>query len=115
MQINRAVHPFCGAEEINAKRNPDGTYCVTMAVMVREEDDFCKDRQHEMVVQMPRANIAIEALAAKDDKQTLYAITIPGDEDDCELPSYTTTVDDWQKLGFRESEARRLADENCSG
>lgn len=102
------VYPFCRAEEITAKRNRDGTYSVTMKTIVHYEGE---PEPVIATVEMARANVSIEALVGSDDKQTLYTITIPNDEEPSELPQYQTTVEDWKMLGFRESDAKKLSEE----
>lgn len=101
---------FCGAEEITAKRNRDGTYAVEMKTILHYEGE---PEPVLSVIKMERANVFIEALIGSDEKHTLYTITIPDDEPS-ELPQHQTTAEDWEMLGFGETEARELADETCS-
>lgn len=105
------AHPFNGAEEITAKRNSDGTYSVEMKTIVHTAD---KPDPVIAIVKMPKACVHIDALVDSDDKQTLYTITIPDDEEPSDIPQFRTTAEDWKMLGFRDAEARSLADENCS-
>lgn len=105
------IQPFNGAEEITAKRNRDGTYSVEMKTIVHSTD---KPDPVIAIVNMPKANVHIDALIDSDDKRTIYTITIPEDDGPTELPQYQTTVEDWKMLGFREAEAKELADESCS-
>lgn len=110
--LGRAViQPFCGAEEMTAKRNEDGTYCVTIKMIAHHEGT---QEPFDVVAKIPRANVTIEALDAKDANQTLYTITIPTDDNPAEIPQYRTTADDWKMLGFSEADARELTDETCS-
>lgn len=110
--LSRAViNPFCGAEEITAKRNRDGTYAVEMQTIVHYEGE---SEPVIATIKMERANVHIEALIGSDDKQTLYTVTIPEDDEQADIPQYQTTAEDWKMLGFREAEARELANESCS-
>lgn len=104
------IHPFNGAEEITAKKNRDGTYAVEMKTVLPYDG---KPESVLAVINVERANVSVEALIGSDDK-TFYTITIPADEEPSELPEHQTTAEDWKMLGFREAEARRLADESCS-
>ena len=108
--FKHVVNPFRGAEEITAKRNPDGTYSVEMKTIVHSAD---KPDPVIATIKMERANVYIDALIGSDDK-TLYTVTIPEDGEQADIPQYQTTAEDWKMLGFREAEARSLADESCS-
>lgn len=106
--FKHVVHPFNGTEEITAKRNPDGTYSVEMKTIVHSAG---KPDPVIAIVKMPKANVYIDALIDSDDKQTLYTITIPDDEEPSDIPQYRTTAEDWKMLGFRDAEAKELADD----
>lgn len=106
--FKHVVHPFNGAEEITAKRNPDGTYSVEMKTIVHSAD---KPDPVIAIVKMPKANVYIDALIDSDDRQTLYTITIPDDEETSDIPQFRTTAEDWKMLGFRDAEAKELADD----
>ena len=108
--FKHVVNPFRGAEEITAKRNPDGTYSVEMKTIVHTAEN---PDPVIAIVKMPKACVHIDALVDSDDKQTLYTITIPDDEQSY-IPQFRTTAEDWKMLGFRDAEARSLADESCS-
>ena len=93
---------FCGAEEIVAKRNQDGTYSVTMKTVAKEEGT---DRDLDIVVEIPRGRVSIEALAADDGAGTMYKVTqvdrlVP----ETELPEHTPSTADWRMLGYDLSE-----------
>lgn len=106
MLSRAAINPFCGADEITAKRNRDGTFSVEMKTIVQYDGE---PEPVIAIVKMERANVHIEALIGGDDKQTLYTITIPEDEEQSEIQEYQTTAEDWKMLGFRESDAQRLS------
>lgn len=106
--FKHVVHPFNGAEEITAKRNPDGTYSVEMKTIVHTAEN---PDPVIAIVKMPKANVYIDALIDSDDKQTLYTITIPDDEEPSDIPQFRTTAEDWKMLGFRDAEAKELADD----
>lgn len=103
------IHPFNGAEEITAKRNRDGTYAVEMKTILHYDGE---PEPVLGVINVERANVSVEALIGSDDK-TFYTLTIPANEEPSELPKHQTTADDWEMLGFREAEAKELADETC--
>lgn len=104
------IHPFNGAEEITAKKNCDGTYAVEMKTLLHYDGE---PEPVLGIINAERANVSVEALIGSDDK-TFYTLTIPADEEPSELPEHQTTAEDWEMLGFGESEARELADETCS-
>lgn len=106
--FRHVVHSFNGAEEITAKRNYDGTYSVEMKTIVHSAD---KPDPVIAIVKMPKANVHIDALIDSDDKQTIYTIIIPDDEGPSDIPQFRTTAEDWKMLGFRDAEARELADD----
>lgn len=104
------IHPFNGAEEITAKKNRDGTYAVEMKTILHYDG---RPEPVLAVINVERADVSVEALIGSDDK-TFYTLTIPADEEPSELPEHQTTAEDWEMLGFGESEAKELADESCS-
>ena len=108
MLSRAAINPFCGADEITAKRNRDGTFSVEMKTIVQYDG---RPDPVIAIVKMPKANVYIDALINSDDKQTLYTITIPDDEEPSDIPQYRTTAEDWKMLGFRDTEAKELADD----
>ena len=93
---------FCGAEEIVAKRNQDGTYSVTLKTVAKEEGT---DRELDIVVEITRGRVSIEALTADDGDGTMYKVTqvdrlVP----ETELPEHTPSTADWRMLGYDLSE-----------
>ena len=102
------IQPFNGAEEITAKKNRDGTYAVEMKTILHYDGGA---EPVIAVINVERANVSVEALIGSDDKQTIYTITIPEDNDPPELPQYKTTTEDWKMLGFGETEAKVLSDD----
>lgn len=104
------IHPFNGAEEITAKRNRDGTYAVEMKTILHYDGE---PEPVVGVINVERANVSVEALIGRDDK-TFYTLTIPADEAPAELQEHQITAEDWEMLGFREAEAKELANESRS-
>lgn len=106
--IVRHNSEFCGAEEIVAKRNRDGTYHVTLKSVAKEEGT---DKEFDIVVEVPRGRVSIEALISNDGAGTMYKVTQVDHAVDSELPEHTPSPADWRMLGYDLSELPRLAKE----
>ena len=106
--IVRHNSEFCGAEEIVAKANKDGTYHVTLKSVAKEEGS---GREFDVVVEVPRSRVSIEALVANDGAGTMYKVTQVDRPTDIELPEHSPSPADWRMLGYDLSELPRLVKE----
>ena len=107
--ILRYDNSFFGANEILAKQNKDGTYHVTMKTVAKEEGT---GEEIDIVVEVPRSRVSVEALASNDAERTMYTVTqveklVP----ESELPEHTPSTADWRMLGYDLSELSRLVEE----
>lgn len=104
--ILRYDNSFFGADEILAKQNKDGTYHVTLKTVAKEEGT---DEEIDIVVEVPRSRVSIEALASNDTERTMYTVTqVEKSISESELPEHTPSTADWRMLGYDLSELPRL-------
>ena len=75
---------------------------MTLKTVAKEEGT---DRELDIVVEIPRGRVSIEALTADDGAGTMYKVTqvdrlIP----ETELPEHIPSTSDWRMLGYDLSE-----------
>ena len=92
-----------GCDNLKATRNEDGTFRVSAFVVLKQNGEDI-----EAIVEIDRALIHIEAL---DNGKDVFRLLVPQDQDTAEsFPE--PSKDDFELLGFNESQAQMLTGRN---